>query len=168
MLAENLSRVDLDPIAEARAYQTRIDAGASIAEVAAMGGVSVARVATRLPVLRLVDEAQQMVAAGQLSLNHARTMADLDANRQRLALDGLARGLTYFAFVDLVNRLKEEQRDEATVAFEWKIDELVAEVRACRAEKARSLKSLVAAMAETLEAAGIGADLVTEARAVLA
>lgn len=168
MLAENLSRVDLDPVAEAEAYQSRMDAlSLSAGEVAAMAGVSVARVVTRLPILRLVDEARQMVASGQLSLNHARSMADLDANRQRIALDGLARGLAYFEFVNLVNRLKVDQAAEQQDVFAWKIDELVADAREAQAAKSRSKNALIGALVAELEAAGLATDLVAEAKAAL-
>ncbi len=114
MLAENLARVDLDPIAEATAYAERMEAlDLTVAEVAEMAG------------------------------------------------------LAYFAFVDLVNRLKVEQRDESTEAFAWKIDDLVADVKAAAAAKSRSTKALIAAMAEALEAAGVAADLVAEAKATI-
>lgn len=144
MLVENVQRADLDPVDEAHAYQSRIDRfGLTVGEVAAMAGVTVARVATRLPILRLFGGAQDLVRIGQLSVNHAKVMADLDGNRQRLALRALAKNLTYFEFRDLCQRLLNEQCAETMFdadAF-LELDAYVADAKAGRTKP--SYKRLV-------------------------
>ena len=168
MLAENLSRADLDLIAEATAYQARIDEfGLTVGEVAAWAGVSVARVTVRLPLLQLVDEAQQLVASGNLSTNHARSMSDLDANRQRIALRALAAGnLSYFEFADLCQRLRNEQAAEGMDLFTMTVDEYVVDAKGGRAAKAASKNALLARAAKAL--AGVDDDLAAEIIAALA
>lgn len=87
MLAENLNRSDLDPIEEARAYQSRIDRFAdSIADVAKTSSVGEKRVRERLALLKLNPEIAQMVSRKLLPLSFAGCMVRLDVNRQRLAI----------------------------------------------------------------------------------
>lgn len=166
MLAENVSRADLDIVAEATAYRSRMDAfNLTPAEVAEWAGVSTARVTTRLPVLDVVEEARELVRTGALSTNHVRSMVDLDANRQRLALSALAKGnLVYFAFVELCNRLRAEQGAEGMSLFEMNVEEYATTAAEAQAAKGRSKAALLAAMADALEAAGLADDLVAEAR----
>lgn len=85
MLAENLQRVQLDPMEEARAYARRLGER-TIAELATEAGVAPGRVSSRLELLDLVPEAQELVSSGTLPLGHAASMRGLDPNRQRLAL----------------------------------------------------------------------------------
>ncbi|HUY98605.1 MAG TPA: ParB/RepB/Spo0J family partition protein [Verrucomicrobiae bacterium] len=85
MLAENLQRVQLDPMEEARAYARRLGER-TIAELAAEAGVSSGRVSSRLELMDLVPEAQELVSSSTLPLAHAASMRGLDPNRQRLAL----------------------------------------------------------------------------------
>ena len=87
MLLENTQRADLNPIEEARAYRRRVDTfGLSIPEVALWANVNAERVKSRLDLLNLRDDAQALVASGQLSMSHGRVMSVLDSNRQGLAL----------------------------------------------------------------------------------
>ncbi|MCK9254112.1 MAG: ParB/RepB/Spo0J family partition protein [Clostridiales bacterium] len=91
MLAENLKRADLNPIDEARAYAKRMERhGWDAGEVARHANVTARRVQNRLDLLRLVPEAQDLVAKGHLSLNFATVMAPLLPAFQRKALEYFA------------------------------------------------------------------------------
>ena len=88
-LIENVSREDLDPIDEAVAYQSRMDAfGMTIDEIAQEAGVSTVRVKFRIKLLHLRPDLQKLVRDGQLELGYAQIISDghLDHNRQLFAL----------------------------------------------------------------------------------
>jgi ParB-like chromosome segregation protein Spo0J len=87
MLAENVHRVDLNPMDEAHAYHKRMEQfGWTPAEVARNANVTAKRVAARLLLLDLVPEVQKLIADGQLSVGFGEAMAPLDVNRQRIAM----------------------------------------------------------------------------------
>lgn len=115
MLAENIQRVDLDPLEEARAYQNRIDRfGSSVSDIAKLASVPTDRVRRRLALLKLSAEVGQMVSRRQLPLNYASAMVDLDSNRQLLALKGYQSGrMDIESFRSLCHRLLAEQNSEA-------------------------------------------------------
>ncbi len=117
MLAENVHRVDLNPLDEARAYHKRMaQFDWSVAETARQANVSEGRVAARLKLLELTPEIQHLVANGHLALGFAQAMSKLDANRQRLALAWLREQSatpTLTVFQRLVNELYEQQVQEA-------------------------------------------------------
>ena len=116
MLAENIGREDLTPIEEANAYRRRIDQfGWSEAQVADVAGVSLDLVRRRLSLLQLVPEAQSLVGSGQLPVGHGQAMADLDNNRQRIALRVYSHssGMTVRAFRQVVGDLLQEQSQDA-------------------------------------------------------
>ncbi len=121
MLAENTARADLDPIEEAGAYQSRIERfGWTVARVAEVAGVSEELVKRRLSLLKLVPEAQTLVADSHLGLGHAEAMSALDANRQRIALRilGEGRGVSLAQFRVIVNELVAEQSQDALFGLE--------------------------------------------------
>lgn len=92
MLAENTGRKDLDPVDEARAYQTRIDHyGWDKKTVAEKAGVSIQIVNNRLKLLSLRDDLLHLVRSGQLQIGYAQIIAEseLDKNRQLIALKRL-------------------------------------------------------------------------------
>lgn len=92
MLTENVSRQDLDPIDEARAYKVRIDRFEwSTAECAKQAGVSEIQVLFRLKLLTLRDDIQHLVRTGNIQIGYAQILADakLDSNRQSLAIKAL-------------------------------------------------------------------------------
>lgn len=90
MLAENLQRAGLNLMEEARAYRKRMDQfGWTLDEVARRANVTKQHICHVLPLLDLVPEAQKMVAHGQLTLQYAYSLRDLDSNRQRIALQWL-------------------------------------------------------------------------------
>jgi ParB/RepB/Spo0J family partition protein len=92
MLTENVSRKDLDPIDEARAYRVRIDRfGWSTAECAKQAGTSEITVTFRLKLLTLREDIQHLVRSGNVQIGYAQILADskLDTNRQTLAIKAL-------------------------------------------------------------------------------
>ena len=74
-LIENLQREDLNPVEEARAYRRLADEeGMTQAEIAEMVGKSRSHVANLQRLLDLPDEVLGLVAAGALSMGHARAL----------------------------------------------------------------------------------------------
>ncbi|MGB8648038.1 MAG: ParB/RepB/Spo0J family partition protein [Anaerolineae bacterium] len=87
MLAENVHRVDIDPIDEANAYRKRMDKFKwSIPKVSKEAKVSEKRVAARLSLLNLLEEVQKMIQSEKIGVQFGEVMAPLDQNRQRIAL----------------------------------------------------------------------------------
>jgi len=116
MLAENIGREDLNPIEEANAYHRRMERfGWSATRVADVAGVSHDLVRRRLSLLRLGPEAQKLVASGQFPVGHGQAMADLDNNRQRIALRVYSHStrMTLQAFRHVVSDLLQEQSQDA-------------------------------------------------------
>jgi ParB/RepB/Spo0J family partition protein len=116
MLIENVHRVDLNPMDEARGYQKRIDDfGWTVARISHETNVSEKRIAARLKLLDLASEIQHLVENDQITVVYAETMAPLDHNRQRIA----SRYLTstdkpvLAVFRKIVGALAEEQMQEA-------------------------------------------------------
>jgi len=121
MLTENMARSDLNAIEEANAYDRRVKQfGWTPAECAKVAGVSEAVVKARIRLLELVPEAQKLVADGHLAIGHAGLLANLDVNRQRIALRimGEGRGLTLAQLRVIVNELLEEQSQDSLFDLE--------------------------------------------------
>jgi len=96
-LIENVQREDLNPIEEAHAYQRLADEfGLKQDEIALQVGKDRSSVANTLRLLRLPEEVQAEVAAGHLSMGHARAIVSLasEAEQRRIARDVLARNLS--------------------------------------------------------------------------
>jgi ParB/RepB/Spo0J family partition protein len=116
MLVENTSRVDLDPIAEADAYSSRINQfGWSIQDIAETAGVSQQRVKDRLALLGLAEDIRHYVKKGQFPLGHALLVTRLDINRQRIALRifGAAKYMPLARFQEVVGELMSDQVSES-------------------------------------------------------
>jgi ParB family chromosome partitioning protein len=114
MMVENTSRKDLDPIDEARAYQSRIDHfGWSVRDCAKYAGVSSVHVNFRLKLLKLRPDLQALCRSGDLQLGYAQTLADgnLDCNFQMIAIKELRDNPkpTPTWFRKVVSRLLEKQ-----------------------------------------------------------
>lgn len=74
-LIENLQREDLNPVEEARAYRQLADQqGLTQAEIAGMVDKSRSHVANMQRLLELPDDVLGLVAAGSLSMGHARAL----------------------------------------------------------------------------------------------
>ena len=113
-LAENIARKGLDPIDEARAYQSRIDSfGWSIEDLSKYAGTSTIHIQFRLKLLRLIPEIQKLVRGGNILIGYAQILADanLDSNFQLLAFSKLRDNPkpTMGWFRSIVLELKEKQ-----------------------------------------------------------
>jgi ParB family transcriptional regulator, chromosome partitioning protein len=96
-LIENIQRENLNPIEEAQAYQKLVDEfGLKQEDVAAQVGKDRSSVANTLRLLKLTEEVRAEVAAGRLSMGHARAIVGLtsDAEQRRIARDVLSRQLS--------------------------------------------------------------------------
>jgi len=113
MLAENILREDLDPIAEASAYAVRLADFPSVAEAARSLGIPADRMRSRLELLKLCDEAAHLVSRRMLALSWASHLVPLDGNRQRLALAAFSAGpMTLDTWRNLCSRyLADQQQD---------------------------------------------------------
>jgi ParB family chromosome partitioning protein len=85
-LIENIQREDLNPIEEALAYK-RLgdDSGLTQEQIAAAVGKDRATVANHLRLLRLPDQVRARVAAGDLSMGHARALLAVEDTAVLLA-----------------------------------------------------------------------------------
>jgi ParB family chromosome partitioning protein len=123
-LIENLQREDLNPLEEAGGYQVLIEEhGLTQEEVAQRVGRSRPAIANALRLLTLPKEVQDMVAEGELSSGHARTLIPLnDANLQiELAQRIMADGLSVRQTEEMVKRLQKPQKETAPKETENKI-----------------------------------------------
>ena len=96
-LIENIQREDLNPMEAAAGYQRLIDEfHLKQDDIATQVGKDRATVANYLRLLKLPEEVRGDVAAGTLSMGHARAIVALDgeADQRRLARDVVARGLS--------------------------------------------------------------------------
>ena len=93
-LIENLQREDLNPVEEARAYRRLADEeGLTQAEIAGLVDKSRSHVANLQRLLELPDDVLGLVAAGGLSMGHARALighADASALARRAAEERLS------------------------------------------------------------------------------
>ncbi len=84
-LVENIQREDLNPIEEAEAYRALMSTCMLTQEqIATRVGKDRSTVANALRLLRLPEEVQEMLRAGELQMGHARTLVSLD---EKAALD---------------------------------------------------------------------------------
>ncbi len=105
-LAENIQRRDLDPLEEARAFQTFIDQrGYTERRLAERIGKDRGYIQNRLALLRAPEDVQQLVAQRPDTLSAARAIAQLPSVEQRQPLiEGVASGtLTHKDVLALVN-----------------------------------------------------------------
>jgi ParB family chromosome partitioning protein len=109
-LIENIQREDLNPIEEALAYRRLSDDfQLKQDDIAEAVGKDRASVANYLRLLKLPDEVRNEVAAGRLTMGHARALVALDDEaKQRLAArDVIARGLSVRETESLVKKIGE-------------------------------------------------------------
>ncbi len=112
-LIENIQREDLNPIDEALAYRRLIDEFHLTQDaIAAAVGKDRATVANFLRLLKLPDDVRADVAAGTLSMGHARALLAIAAETElrRAARDVIARGLSVRETESLVRRSVEETK----------------------------------------------------------
>jgi ParB family transcriptional regulator, chromosome partitioning protein len=107
-LVENVQRENLNPVDEALAYQRLVDQFALTQEqVAAAVGKDRSSVANYVRLLRLPEEVRADLAAGALSMGHARALLSLPdpAAQRHAAREAIARGLSVRDTEALVKRL---------------------------------------------------------------
>ena len=107
-LIENIQRENLNPIEEATAYRRLLhEFHLTQEQVAATVGKDRASVANYLRLLKLPEEVRRAVAAGELSMGHARALLGLDdaAEVGRAAREVVSRGLSVRATEALVARI---------------------------------------------------------------
>lgn len=146
MLVENTSRVDLDPVAEAKAFQIRVDRfGWSVQQIAEAAGLSAERVKSRLALLALPEDILHFIKIGQFPLGHAACIVDLDKDRQRIALRAFnsSKSMPLIRFQEIVAELRAAMAAESQMdmfALELQIMQAVEsdEQFALRGKKART------------------------------
>jgi ParB family chromosome partitioning protein len=119
-LIENIQRENLNPMDEALAYRRLSDEFHLTQEdIAAAVGKDRASVANCLRLLKLPDEVRADVAAGTLSMGHAKALLALpaDADQRRTARDVIARGLSVRETEALVKKALEGPRPAAEPAL---------------------------------------------------
>lgn len=84
-LIENDLRRDLDALARARGYQRLIDRGLTVKGVAGRLQTTQARVREHLRILKLSDELQRKVAAGEIPLRVVKALTQLETIHPQLA-----------------------------------------------------------------------------------
>lgn len=91
-IIENLQRLDITPLEEARAFQARLDQGLSVTELAKRVGVAPVRVQFRVALLRLAPEYQEAFQLGMLDKWQAHYMARLSPGYQRVMFEAIRDG----------------------------------------------------------------------------
>jgi ParB family transcriptional regulator, chromosome partitioning protein len=112
-LIENIQRENLNPIDEAQAYRRLTDEFKLTQEdIATAVGKDRATVANFLRLLKLPDEVRADVAAGNLSMGHARALLALptEGDQRRVARDVIARSLSVRETESLVRKAAESDR----------------------------------------------------------
>lgn len=118
-LIENVQREDLNPIDEALAYRRLADEFHLTQEaIAAAVGKDRATVANVLRLLKLPEEVQAEVAAGGLSMGHARALLALpsEAEQLRVSRDVMARKLSVRETETLVRKAGDTSSRDASAA----------------------------------------------------
>lgn len=117
-LIENIQRENLNPIDEALAYKRLADEFSLTQEqIATAVGKDRATVANVLRLLRLPAEVRADVAAGSLSMGHARALLSLanEAEQRRIARDVIARTLSVRETESIVRKASEGPAKTATI-----------------------------------------------------
>ena len=118
-LVENLQRENLNPVDEALAYQRLADEfGLTQDQIAAAVGKDRTSVANYLRLLRLPEEVRGALAAGSLSMGHARALLALpnEAAQRQAARDVIARALSVRDTEALARKLAAPPRPAAAPA----------------------------------------------------
>ena len=111
-LIENIQRENLNPIDEALAYRRLADQFSLTQEqIATAVGKDRATVANFLRLLRLPEEVRADVAAGSLSMGHARALLSLgtEADQRRIARDIVSRNLSVRETESMVRKATESR-----------------------------------------------------------
>src|SRR5258705_10845057 len=118
-LIENIQRENLNPIDEAQAYRRLTDEfQLTQDEIATAVGKDRATVANILRLLKLPEDVRADVAAGNLSMGHARALLALptDGDQRRVARDVIARSLSVRETEALVRKVADTERHPSAAA----------------------------------------------------
>jgi ParB family chromosome partitioning protein len=118
-LIENIQRENLNPIDEALAYKRLADQfGTTQEQIAAAVGKDRATVANFLRLLRLPAEVRADVAAGNLSMGHARALLALgnEADQCRVAREVVTRSLSVRETESMVRKATEQSPTHVAAA----------------------------------------------------
>ena len=156
-LVENLQREDLNPIDEARGYETLMEVtGITQAEVAERVGKDRSTVANAVRLLDLPLEVQEMLSGGRLTAGHGRALLSLSSGTEQLALATKAvdRGLSVRE-VEAAARGKAKRkkarrprRESDPVVREWE-ERLQRILRPNRPGKRQSIPEMLPAKSKT-------------------
>ncbi len=115
-LIENVQRTDLNPIEEARAYQSLVDEfGHTQEKLAQVVGKSRSHIANLLRLLGLPEDLQLLLFEGQLTAGHARALIGLE-NLESVAKIIVDKGLNVRQTEALVRDLKNGTKEPAAKA----------------------------------------------------
>ena len=133
-LVENLLREDLNPMEEARGYQTLMrDYGLTQEETARSVGRSRPAIANALRLLNLDEKLMAMVEERRLSAGHARALLAIENTplRQRAAEEVVSRDLSVRKTEQMAARLIKEEaataakKDQMTVDYAAEVSEML-------------------------------------------
>jgi len=143
-LIENIQREDLNPLEEAAAYRNLMDVfDLSQEDVAQRVGKDRSTVANSLRLLRLPDKARLQLAAGSLTMGHARALLSLEVDEDidEAAGEVIRRKLTVRETEALVKKIKNFQSGGGSApkkpARDPYYDRLEEELKAALGTKAR-------------------------------
>ncbi|WP_247922305.1 ParB/RepB/Spo0J family partition protein [Streptococcus sp. oral taxon 431] len=112
-IIENLQREDLNPIEEAKAYQSLIEKGYTHAEIAAKMGKSRPYITNLVRLLTLPDFILNEVEAGKLSQAHARLLIQLPLKEQKNLLNRIQKeDLSVRQVEDLLKEEKNKKKSK--------------------------------------------------------
>ena len=110
-IIENLQREDLNPVDEAKAYQSLIDKGFTHAEIAEKMGKSRPYITNLVRLLNLSPSILKEVESGRLSQAHARLLINLSKNDQENLLKRIqAEDLSVRQVEKLLQEKKQEKK----------------------------------------------------------
>ncbi len=112
-IIENLQREDLNPIEEAKAYQSLIEKGYTHADIAAKMGKSRPYITNLVRLLTLPDFILNEVEAGKLSQAHARLLIQLPLKKQKNLLNRIQKeDLSVRQVEDLLKEEKNKKKSK--------------------------------------------------------
>lgn len=138
-LVENLQREDLNPIEEAQAMKLLMNEHhLTQEELSSRLAKSRSAVANTLRLLNLPDKVMQMVAGGQLSSGHARTLIALDSDKEKIKMaDTIVNlGLSVRATEAMINKAKNKKEPKIKIV-------VPPEIKAAEKQMSTSLETKV-------------------------
>ena len=145
-MAENVARVDLNPVDQARGYAVLSDElDLTQAEIARRVGKSRAAIANTMRLLDLPDSVLDLIASGALSEGHGRAVLLVEGQDERSALARLAvkRGLSVRQTEDAAKRSPTKKRSKRAKVEVGSMDDELANLVVDAAWASLSLRATV-------------------------